>query len=54
MLFAPIGSQKPIRVQGCFVSDGEIESIANYLKSAAEHAYDEAIMDEIGQNAVAG
>lgn len=53
MLFAPIGSQKPIRVQGCFVSDAEIESIANYLKSAAEHAYDEAIMDEIEKNAVA-
>ena len=53
MLFAPIGSQKPIRVQGCFVSDGEIESIANYLKSAAEHEYDEAIMDEIEKNAVA-
>ncbi len=53
MLFAPIGSQKPIRVQGCFVSDAEIESIASFLKSAAEHEYDEAIIDEIEKNAVA-
>lgn len=53
MLFAPIGSQKPIRVQGCFVSDAEIESIANFMKSAAEHEYDETIIDEIEKNAVA-
>ncbi len=53
MLFAPIGSQKPIRVQGCFVSDGEIESIANFLKSASQQEYDEAIIDEIEKNAVA-
>ena len=53
MLFSPVGSQKPIRVQGCFVSDAEIESIANYLKSAEEHQYDEEIIGEIEKNAVA-
>ena len=52
MLFAPVGCQKPIRVQGCFVSDGEIESIANYLKSS-ENEYDSDIIDEIEKNAVA-
>ena len=40
-------------MQGCFVSDAEIESIANFMKSAAEHEYDETIIDEIEKNAVA-
>ncbi len=53
MLFAPVGCQKPIRVQGCFVSDGEIESIANYLKSSEENEYDRNIIEEIEKNAVA-
>lgn len=53
MLFAPVGCQKPIRVQGCFVSDGEIESIANYLKSSENNEYDREIIDEIEKNAVA-
>ncbi len=53
MLFAPVGCQKPIRVQGCFVSDGEIESIANYLKSSEENEYDQNIIEEIEKNAVA-
>lgn len=53
MLFAPVGCQKPIRVQGCFVSDEEIESITNFLKSSAQSEYDRQIMDEIEKNAVA-
>ena len=52
MLFAPIGSQKPIRVQGCFVSDNEIESIAGFMKSEGNHEYDAGIIEEIEKNAV--
>ena len=52
MLFAPIGSQKPIRVQGCFVSDNEIESIAGFMKSEGNHEYDVDIIEEIEKNAV--
>ena len=33
MLFAPVGSSKPMRVQGAFVSDSEVESIVNFVKS---------------------
>ena len=33
MLFHPIGMSKPMRVQGAFVSDGEIESLVEYIKN---------------------
>ena len=53
MLFAPVGCQKPVRIQGCFVSDGEIESIVNFVKNTrAETEYDGRIMEEIEKNAV--
>ena len=32
MLFAPVGAAKPMRVQGAFVSDGEIENIVTFIK----------------------
>ena len=52
MLFAPVGAQKPVRIQGCYVSDGEIESIVNFVKQTHEEvAYDGKIMEEIEKNA---
>ena len=36
MLFSPVGSQKPKRIQGCFVSDSEIESVVSYIKKSNE------------------
>ena len=36
MLFYPSGYQKPVRVQGAFVSDGEIEKVVNFLKTKNE------------------
>lgn len=53
MLFSPVGSQKPIRVQGCFVSDSEIESVVTYVKKVQESGYDQAVIEEIERNAVA-
>ncbi len=32
MLFAPVGAAKPMRVQGAFVSDGEVENIVSYIR----------------------
>ncbi len=32
MLFAPVGISKPMRVQGCFVSDGEVEAVVEFIK----------------------
>ena len=53
MLFAPIGAQKPIRIQGCFVSDAEIESIATFVKKQHKSDYDEKVMEEIEKTAAA-
>lgn len=52
MLFAPIGSGKPLRVQGCFVSDAEVEAVANYVKENYVNSYDQNVMEEIERKAV--
>ncbi|MBQ2775391.1 MAG: DNA translocase FtsK 4TM domain-containing protein [Clostridia bacterium] len=51
MLFNPIGTSKPTRVQGCFISDEEVEEVVNFIKSQAESEYDEEIMTEIERQA---
>ncbi len=51
MLYAPVGSMKPIRVQGSFVNEEEIEDIINYLKSAGEAEYDNDIITSIEREA---
>ncbi len=51
MLFAPIGSGKPKRVQGCFVSDPEVEAVATYVKSNFTSTYDQQVMEEIEKKA---
>jgi len=51
MLFAPIGAGKPLRVQGCFVSDEEVEAVASYVKTNYNTDYDQTVMDEIERKA---
>jgi S-DNA-T family DNA segregation ATPase FtsK/SpoIIIE len=51
MLFAPIGCGKPLRVQGCFVSDPEVEAVASYVKENYTTDYDQQIMEEIERKA---
>ena len=51
MLYSPIGSGKPLRVQGCFVSDAEVEAVANYVKDNYNTSYDKGIMEEIEKKA---
>ena len=51
MLYAPIGCGKPKRVQGCFVSDSEVESVASYVKSNFTTNYDQQVMEEIEKKA---
>jgi len=53
MLFSPVGSNKPGRVQGCFVSDEEVEAVVEYIKSGGKVDYDDSIMDEIERQAAA-
>lgn len=52
MLYNPIGASKPIRVQGCFISDEEVEELCNFIKQQGETEYDEAIQKEIEEKAV--
>ncbi len=51
MLYAPIGNGKPRRVQGCFVSDPEVEAVANYVKQNFKTDYDKEVMEEIERKA---
>ena len=45
MLFSPMGSSSPVRVQGCFVSDEEVASIVHYVSTQQEASYDEKYMN---------
>ncbi len=47
MLFAPIGSGKPLRVQGCFVSDAEVEAVTSYIKQNYVSDYDQQVLADI-------
>ena len=51
MLFAPIGCGKPMRVQGCFVTDAEVEAVANYVKENYTADYDQEVLKDIEKNA---
>lgn len=51
MLYAPIGSGKPLRVQGCFVTDGEVEAVAEYVKENYVSDYNQEVLDEIEKKA---
>ncbi len=55
MLYYPVGFPKPLRVQGCFVSDGEVEAVVKYIKEGQQQAveYDAEIMEEIERQAAA-
>ncbi len=51
MLYAPVGSSKPLRVQGCFVSDSEVESVCDYIRARRGASYDESVSNLIEREA---
>ncbi len=51
MLFFPTGAIKPERIQGCFVSDAEVEKVVAFLKSDHKNEYDEDVINEIERQA---
>ncbi|MBQ2389172.1 MAG: DNA translocase FtsK [Clostridia bacterium] len=51
MLYYPVGVAKPIRIQGCWISDAEIEAVASFLKNGQKNDYDENIQQEIERQA---
>lgn len=53
MLYCPMDQQKPVRVQGCFVSDEEVESVVEFIKSNEQVEYSDEIIEEIDRQSVA-
>ena len=51
MLYAPLGQGKPKRVQGCFITDGEVQDIVTFIKSSSEADYSDTVMAEIDKKA---
>ena len=51
MLYAPVGCGKPLRVQGCFVTDTEVEAVAGYVKDNYTADYSQQVLDEIEKKA---
>ena len=47
MLYYPVGAVKPIRVQGCFISDKEVEAVTKFVKEGGTVSYDDKVMEEI-------
>ena len=55
MLFSLNGGNNAVRVQGCFVSDPEVQKVVNFVKAQdqSEEGYDSAVWEEIERNAAA-
>lgn len=51
MLYAPIGMDKPLRVQGCFVSEEEVAAVVDFVKEGNAARYDESVIHEIERHA---
>lgn len=51
MLFRFAGAPKPNRIQGCFVSDEEVESVVDFIKKGKTAEYDDNVMVEIERQA---
>jgi S-DNA-T family DNA segregation ATPase FtsK/SpoIIIE len=47
MLFYPAGASKPVRVQGAFISDDEVEKIVDFVKANGQANYREDIIQSI-------
>ncbi len=50
MLYFPTGAPKPLRVQGAFVSDEEVEKIVSFIKQNGTATYSEDILESIENN----
>lgn len=51
MLFKPINENHPVRLQGSFISDDDVERIVNFIKTQADADYDESFdPGEVSEN----
>ena len=54
MLYYPIGENKPVRVQGAFISEEEVENVVNFIKTTQDGViYEEDIINHINSEAPA-
>lgn len=52
MLYYPVGESKPLRVQGCFISEDEVENVVEFIKNSSEESeYEESIIEHINNEA---
>lgn len=51
MLYYPVGVPKPIRVQGSYLTDSEIENVVSFIKSNGSAQYDDDVQKEIDKQA---
>ncbi|NLB90165.1 MAG: DNA translocase FtsK, partial [Clostridiales bacterium] len=49
MLFSPSGARTPTRVQGCFVSDEEVNRITSFIRSNSHEEYDPTVIEQLEQ-----
>ena len=54
MLYSPVGAPKPVRVQGCFASDAEIEGVTSYIKNHHRSQYNQEVEERIKKITVEG
>lgn len=47
MLYCPVGLSKPMRIQGAFLSDEEIENVIEFVKTQGDASYDDSVIKEI-------
>ena len=52
MLYYPVGVPKPVRIQGCYLSDKEIEKVVTFIKGSNSSDYSDDIQQEIERQAV--
>lgn len=52
MLYYPVGVPKPVRIQGCYLSDAEIENVVQFIRANSSSNYDDAVQQEIDRQAV--
>ncbi len=51
MLYMPVGSNKPVRVQGAFLSDKEVEAVVEFCKNQEQAVYQEDLVPEVEESA---
>lgn len=51
MLYAPLGEGKAKRIQGCFITDDEVQRVAEFVKRSGKPEYSKEIMDHIDRKA---